>query len=143
MESLTLDISQIEFHEDAAEQLINFAKNEKVFLFDAPMGAGKTTFIKALCSYLGVIDNMSSPSYSIVNEYHISSNMKIFHFDLYRIKSSQELFELGFDEYLSSSNYVFIEWPELALPYLDSYMRIIINTNNNNRYIHAQIIKSS
>jgi tRNA threonylcarbamoyladenosine biosynthesis protein TsaE len=143
MKSLTLDISQIELHKEAAKQLIEFAKNEKVFLFDAPMGAGKTTFIKSLCDFLKVTDTMSSPTYSIVNEYCTASNYKVFHFDLYRIKSGEELFELGFEEYLSSNSYVFIEWPEFALSYLDSYLRIIINIENNNRYLCAEIIKNS
>jgi tRNA threonylcarbamoyladenosine biosynthesis protein TsaE len=143
MKTLTLDISQIELHKEAAKQLIAFAENEKVFLFDAPMGAGKTTFIKSLCDFLKVTDTMSSPTYSIVNEYRTASNDKVFHFDLYRIKSAEELFELGFDEYLSSNSYVFIEWPEFALPYLDSYLRIIIKMENNNRYLCAEIIKST
>ena len=143
MNSLTIDISKVEFHVDAAKQLVDFARNERVFLFDAPMGAGKTTFIKSLCKYLDVIDAMSSPTYSIVNEYHTKNNDKLFHFDLYRIRAAEELFEMGFEEYLTANNYVFIEWPELALPYLDSYLRIIINTENNNRYLCAEIIKNS
>jgi tRNA threonylcarbamoyladenosine biosynthesis protein TsaE len=143
MKSITIDISKIELHQEAAKQLIDFAENEKVFLFDAPMGSGKTTFIKSLCESLGVINTMSSPTYSIVNEYNTNFKYKIFHFDLYRLTSEQELFELGFEDYILSNNYVFIEWPDLAIPYLDSYLRIIINTENNNRYLRAEIIKSS
>ncbi len=143
MKSITIDISKIELHHEAAKQLIDFAENEKVFLFDAPMGSGKTTFIKSLCESLGVINTMSSPTYSIVNEYNTNFKYKIFHFDLYRLTSEQELFELGFEDYILSNNYVFIEWPDLAIPYLDSYLRIIINTENNNRYLRAEIIKSS
>lgn len=143
MKSITIDISKIEFHQEAAKQLIDFAENEKVFLFDAPMGSGKTTFIKSLCASLGVINTMSSPTYSIVNEYDTNIGYKVYHFDLYRLKSEQELFELGFEDYILSKNYVFIEWPELAISYLDSYLRIIINTENNNRYLCAEIIKSS
>lgn len=143
MKSITIDISKIELHQEAAKQLIDFAENEKVFLFDAPMGSGKTTFIKSLCASLGVINTMSSPTYSIVNEYDTNISYKVYHFDLYRLKSEQELFELGFEDYILSKNYVFIEWPELAIPYLDSYLRIIINTENNNRYLCAEIIKCS
>lgn len=141
MQKLNINISVLAEHNDAAKQLIEFAKEQRVFLFDAPMGAGKTTFIKSLCQYLGVMDSMSSPTYSIVNEYHTKTNLKIFHFDLYRLKSEQELFELGFEEYLNSNHYVFIEWPDLALSFLDSYMKIIINSENNNRYLSAEIIK--
>ena len=140
MRSLKIDISDISLHKEAAKQLIEFAKDQRAFLFDAPMGAGKTTFIKSLCQYLGVIDTMSSPTYSIVNEYHTKSNRKIFHFDLYRLKSPEELFELGFDEYIASGNYLFIEWPELALPFLDSCIKIIIKSENNYRYLCAEFI---
>jgi tRNA threonylcarbamoyladenosine biosynthesis protein TsaE len=143
METLKTDISDISLHKNAAKQLIEFAKDQRVFLFDAPMGSGKTTFIKSLCQYLGVIDTMSSPTYSIVNEYHTNSDLKIFHFDLYRLKSAEELFELGFDEYIASGNYLFIEWPDFAEPFLDSYLRIIINSENNNRYLCAEIFTNS
>ncbi len=140
MHNLKIDISDISLHKEAAKQLIVFAKEQRVFLFDAPMGAGKTTFIKSLCQHLGVIDTMSSPTYSIVNEYYTDSKLKIFHFDLYRLKAADELFDLGFDEYLASGNYLFIEWPTFAEPFLDSYLRIIINSDNNNRYLYAEFI---
>lgn len=143
MDTLKLDISDILHHETAAKQLIDFAKGQRIFLFDAPMGAGKTTFIKSLCQLLNVTDTMSSPTYSIVNEYYTNSKLKIYHFDLYRLKSSEELFEIGFEDYVESGNYLFIEWPELALPFLDSYLRIIINTENNNHYLYAESIKNS
>ena len=143
MEVLELDISDMYRHETAANQLIEFAKDHRVFLFEAPMGAGKTTFIKSLCQFLNVTDTMSSPTYSIVNEYHTNTNLKLYHFDLYRLKSPEELFELGFEDYVDSGNYLFIEWPELALPFLDSYLRIIIKIDNNNRYLCAESIKIS
>ncbi len=139
MESLKLDIANTSSHKEAAKQLIEFAKDRRVFLFDAPMGSGKTTFIKSLCEVLGVTDSMSSPTYSIVNEYHTSSKLKLFHFDLYRLKSSEELFELGFEEYLTSGNYVFIEWPELALPFVDLVVNVKIEAGENNRYLYAEI----
>ena len=140
MQSIRIDISDISLHKEAAKQVIEFAKDQRVFLFEAPMGGGKTTFIKTLCNHLGVIDTMSSPTYSIVNEYHINSKLKVFHFDLYRLKSPEELFELGFDEYISSGNYLFIEWPNFAEPFLDTYLRIIIKSENNNRYLCAEFI---
>lgn len=140
MEILELDISDMSRHETAAKQLIEFAKDHRVFLFEAPMGAGKTTFIKSLCQFLNVTDTMSSPTYSIVNEYYTNTNLKLYHFDLYRLKSPEELFEIGFEDYVDSGNYLFIEWPELALPFLDSYLRIIIKIENNNRYLCAESI---
>ncbi len=141
MQNIRLDISTIDLHQKAAEQLIAFAKTETVFLFDAPMGAGKTTFIKSLSTYLGVKDSMSSPTYGIVNEYHTTSAFKVFHFDLYRLNRSEELFDLGFEEYISGKDYVFIEWPELAMSFINSYILVKIEVNGNNRYLCAEIIK--
>jgi tRNA threonylcarbamoyladenosine biosynthesis protein TsaE len=143
MKNFKIDISNLSDHVIAAQQLLEFAGKERVFTFEAPMGSGKTTFIKSICHLLNVTDTMSSPTYSIVNEYHTQSNVKLFHFDLYRLKSQEELFELGFYEYLNSGNYVFIEWPELAADYLNSFVRIIINTQNNNRYLCAEIITNN
>jgi tRNA threonylcarbamoyladenosine biosynthesis protein TsaE len=143
MKFIRLDISDMSLHQEAAKQLIHFAKEQRIFLFEAQMGSGKTTFIKSLCEFLNVTDTMSSPTYSIVNEYYTNSNSKLYHFDLYRLKSSEELFEIGFEDYVESGNYVFIEWPDLALPFLDSYLRIIIKIENNNRYLCAESIKNS
>ena len=78
------------------------------------MGSGKTTFIKQLCKELGVKDNMSSPTYPIVNEYLTKTGNKVYHFDLYRIKNIEECMDLGMEDYLYSGNYCFVEWPEIA-----------------------------
>lgn len=96
---------------EAANRLLNFAGTQKVFLFFGEMGAGKTTFIKALSRALGVIDAVSSPTYSIVNEYSLTDG-SVYHFDFYRLKSQEEAFDIGFEEYLYSNKYCFIEWPE-------------------------------
>ena len=96
---------------EAANRLLNFAGTQKVFLFFGEMGAGKTTFIKALSHALGVIDAVSSPTYSIVNEYSLTDG-SVYHFDFYRLKSQEEAFDIGFEEYLYSKKYCFIEWPE-------------------------------
>jgi tRNA threonylcarbamoyladenosine biosynthesis protein TsaE len=139
--TLTIDISELQMHKGAVKQLMEFCGKETVFLFDAEMGSGKTTFIKAICIYLGVTDTMSSPTFSIVNEYKTPVN-KIFHFDLYRIKNLKELYEIGFEEYLQGKNYVFIEWPTLALTFIDSYIEIKIEMKGNNRYLRAQILRN-
>ncbi len=83
----------------------------KIILFEGEMGAGKTTFIKALLKELDSSDEVSSPTFSIVNEYEIPDG-KVFHFDLYRIKSEEEAMDFGVEEYLYSGNYCFIEWPD-------------------------------
>lgn len=138
--TLRTDISSLEAHASAADELIAFAGMQRVFLFEAPMGAGKTTFIKSLCNRLGVIDTMSSPTYSVVNEYATRDHHRIYHFDLYRLKSSMELLEIGFEEYLASGNYLFIEWPELALPLIGSHVNVNIELNRNIRYLCAELI---
>jgi tRNA threonylcarbamoyladenosine biosynthesis protein TsaE len=141
MSILKLDITEIDSLKKAAEELIKFSENETVFLFDAEMGNGKTTFIKAICSNLGVIDTMSSPTYSIVNEYK-TINGKVFHFDLYRINSIEELYDLGFEEYFDDKNRVFIEWPAFVAPFVKSYIDIKIKIEGNNRYLYAQILSN-
>lgn len=95
----------------AAVAILKLVGNEKIFLFQGEMGAGKTTLIKSICHSLGMMEMVSSPTYSIVNEY-IYPGGKIYHFDFFRIKSQSEALDIGFEEYLSSDNYCFIEWPE-------------------------------
>jgi len=77
------------------------------------MGAGKTTFIKAISSVLGAVDVVQSPSFPIINEYKTSTGDSIFHFDFYRIRKTEEVFDIGYEEYIYSGSYCFIEWPEL------------------------------
>lgn len=137
---LRIDISKPEAHAAAAAELLAFAGQERVFLFEAPMGAGKTTFIKVLCARLGVQDTMSSPTYAVVNEYATGDHQRVYHFDLYRLKSTAELLDIGFEEYLESGNYLFIEWPELAMPLIGSYVKVNIELNENIRYLCAQLI---
>jgi len=93
-----------------ARKIIETATS-KIFLFYGSMGVGKTTLIKEISHQLGTLDDASSPSFSIVNEYEISEGL-IYHFDFYRIQKPQEALDLGFEDYLYSGNYVFIEWPE-------------------------------
>lgn len=108
---MELRISGTEQLQDAATQLIEFAGNERIFLFYGDMGVGKTTFIKALSRQLGVSKNVSSPTFSIVNEYQ-ADNSLIYHFDFYRLKKESEALDLGYEDYFYSGNYCFIEWPE-------------------------------
>jgi tRNA threonylcarbamoyladenosine biosynthesis protein TsaE len=88
------------------------ANKHKIITFQGEMGVGKTTFIKELCKNLGVTGNTSSPTFSLVNEYEIANNQKIYHFDFYRIKSETEALDMGIDDYFDSGNWCFIEWPE-------------------------------
>jgi tRNA threonylcarbamoyladenosine biosynthesis protein TsaE len=141
LSKLELDISDVSKLPEACKKLIEFAGRSKVIAFNGEMGAGKTTFIKELCKTLGSQDDFGSPTYSIVNEYKLPKG-KIFHFDLYRLKNEEELFDLGFEEYLQSGNYCFIEWPELAQPFfLTPYLTTIIQQTQNNRYFCAEIVE--
>lgn len=94
-----------------ATKLLELAGEKKVFLFEAPMGAGKTTIIKALCTELGATEPITSPTFSIVNEYQ-GEEAPIYHFDFYRLKDEQEAYDLGYEEYFYSGNYCFVEWPQ-------------------------------
>lgn len=120
-----------------ANEVLFFAGNIKVFAFYAEMGAGKTTLIKEICRQLGSIDNFSSPTYSVVNEYEIKNNrQKIFHMDCYRLKNIDEALSVGMEEYLTGNNYCFIEWPELIEPLLPlQTVKICIRTDGNVRNV--------
>lgn len=96
----------------AARKFIELMGEHRLFAFYGGMGAGKTTFIKALCQELGVTDNVSSPTFAIVNEYG-SDIGPIYHFDFYRIKSPAEVMDLGFEDYAYSGHLCLMEWPEL------------------------------
>ena len=97
---------------EIARKLVEQFAEERVFAFYGKMGAGKTTFIKAICEEMGVQETVNSPTFSIVNEYEAKNGEIIYHFDCYRINKIQEALDLGAEEYLYSGNYCFIEWPE-------------------------------
>ncbi|WP_074406389.1 MULTISPECIES: tRNA (adenosine(37)-N6)-threonylcarbamoyltransferase complex ATPase subunit type 1 TsaE [Aquimarina] len=119
---------------DVAEKIISNATS-KIILFDAEMGVGKTTLIKEICKYLGVEDIISSPTYSLVNEYE-SNDGVIYHFDFYRIKEEEEAYQIGFEEYLDSDAWIFIEWPEKVSGLLPkNSISITINLLDNEKRI--------
>ena len=129
---MNIEFSLTEINEVAAQVLVQNPK--KVILFNGEMGAGKTTFIKAFSKLLGVNDTMSSPTFSLVNEYQTSQNQKIFHFDVYRIKSEDEALDMGIEEYLYSGNWCFIEWSEKIpnlIPQEHSLITIKMLANGN------------
>ncbi len=110
-----------------AKSLLDFAEERSIFVFKGSLGAGKTTFIKYLSQAIGSNDEVTSPTYSIVNEY-VSSNYSIFHFDLYRMKDYEEILDIGFWEYFEENTYIFIEWADLVVAELDKYTFVSIET---------------
>ena len=94
-----------------SKTIIDFIKEYQIIAFRGDLGAGKTTLIKNICNLLGVIDNVSSPTFSIVNEYESGEELKVFHFDFYRLESEEEAFDLGIEDYFYSGNLCLIEWP--------------------------------
>ncbi|RKR81291.1 tRNA threonylcarbamoyladenosine biosynthesis protein TsaE [Mucilaginibacter gracilis] len=123
---MIIEVNSIDYLPQAAAKIISQAANSKIFLFNGEMGAGKTTLIKALCKVLGVNDNVTSPTFSIVNEYKIPAG-KIYHFDFYRLKNQTEALDMGCEEYFYSGDYCFIEWPAMIPDLIpDKYIDINI-----------------
>jgi len=110
MDSLTLkSLSDLNI---VAEKFLRLMRDNKVFAFFGPMGVGKTTFIKALCNELGVVEIVTSPTFALINEYQTGSGQIIYHFDFYRIEKIEEVYDFGYEDYFFSDNYCFIEWPD-------------------------------
>ncbi|MFW5493762.1 MAG: tRNA (adenosine(37)-N6)-threonylcarbamoyltransferase complex ATPase subunit type 1 TsaE [Prevotella sp.] len=123
---------------DAAKTFINNMGTGKVFAFYGKMGAGKTTFIKAVCEELGVTDVITSPTFAIVNEYRSDTTGElIYHFDFYRIKKLDEVYDMGYEDYFYSGALCFLEWPELIEELLpsDAVKVTISETDNGDRMI--------
>ncbi|MFT3995126.1 MAG: tRNA (adenosine(37)-N6)-threonylcarbamoyltransferase complex ATPase subunit type 1 TsaE [Dysgonomonas sp.] len=107
-----IKIDSLETIDEAAVEFIKTMGDNTVFAFRGEMGAGKTTFIKAICENLGVSDTINSPTFAIVNEYRSDSGELIYHFDFYRINKIEEAYDFGYEDYFFSGSLCFIEWPE-------------------------------
>lgn len=120
---MELLINNLEELETAAEKLLAFAGDRKKWCFYGELGTGKTTFIKVLCKYLNVQESVTSPTYSLVNEYtyhgaQTNAVQYLYHMDLYRLKQIEEALDIGIEDYLDDPNYCFIEWAEIIEPIL-------------------------
>lgn len=128
-----ITITSLDSINDAAKEFVKNMGEGKVYAFYGKMGAGKTTFIKAICECLGVDDTVTSPTFAIVNEY--SSNkvdFPIYHFDFYRIKKLEEVYDMGYEDYFYGGGVCFIEWPELIEDLLpESAIRVDIKENED------------
>ena len=116
--------------DEIGNQLLENFGNQKKIVFFGEMGVGKTTLIKSICKALNVQDIVTSPTFSVVNEYQTDIGGAIFHFDFFRIKNKEELLDFGFEEYIYSDNYCLIEWPEKAEGLLDDNFAEIRMTKN-------------
>lgn len=134
----TITISNLDSIGKAAREFMAQMGDDTVFAFYGKMGAGKTTFIKALCKELGVEDEVNSPTFAIINEYRSTTTAElIYHFDFYRIKKLEEVYDLGYEDYFYSGALCFIEWPELVeelLP-LDAKKVTIAENSDGSRTI--------
>ncbi|MDR1742554.1 MAG: tRNA (adenosine(37)-N6)-threonylcarbamoyltransferase complex ATPase subunit type 1 TsaE [Dysgonamonadaceae bacterium] len=125
---MTIEIKQLSDIHAAARDFISQTEGHSVFAFYGRMGAGKTTFIKALCEELGVKEPVSSPSFAIVNEYRDGNGKPVYHFDFYRINKIEEAFDFGYEDYFYSDSRCFIEWPELVETLLpENTVKVSIN----------------
>lgn len=129
---MTITIKDLDHIEEAAREFIAQMGDDTVFAFYGKMGAGKTTFIKALCKLLGVEDEVNSPTFAIINEYRSQTTAElIYHFDFYRIKKLEEVYDLGYEDYFYSGALCFIEWPELVEELLPLDAKKVTITENS------------
>lgn len=124
--------------------MIDLCKDLNVWVFKGELGAGKTTLIKAIAKQLGVVDAVTSPTFSIVNEYMDNKGGKVFHFDFYRIEDPEEAWEIGLEEYFYSGNYCFVEWAEKVPAFIpDEFAFVeILRKDQEKREIMVKIIKN-
>ncbi len=135
---MQIKIESLEQIREAAREFVQHAGDRKVFAFYGKMGAGKTTFIKAICEELGVEDVITSPTFAIVNEYRSDTTGElIYHFDFYRIKKLDEVYDMGYEDYFYSGALCFLEWPELIEEILpgDAVKVSIVEEENGSRVV--------
>lgn len=129
---MEIKIESLQQIHEAARTFIQAMGDNTVFAMYGKMGAGKTTFTKAVCECLGVEDVINSPTFAIVNEYRSDSGELIYHFDFYRIKRLEEVYDMGYEDYLYSGALCFIEWPELIEDLLpEDAVRVTIEENED------------
>jgi len=129
-----ITISGLHEIDERAEEFLSLIGSSRTIAFYGEMGVGKTTFIKSLCKALKVTDEVTSPTFAIVNEYETQNDYKVYHFDFYRIKKEEEIFDFGYEEYADSDNYCLMEWPDKAenlLPDRTLRVNIVIDKKDN------------
>lgn len=135
---MKLTINDVTQLRRVARQLLDTYPDERFYAFYASMGVGKTTLIKALCEELGVVQNVCSPTFAIVNEYVAADGEPVYHFDFYRLKRLSEAYDLGYEDYFYSGYYCFTEWTEKIEELLpDHYLRITMEEHGGERTLEA------
>lgn len=123
-----------------AQELIHYAGSCKIWLFSGDLGAGKTTLIQAICRQLGIIEHVTSPTFSLINTYHLASEEVIYHMDAYRLRSEEEAFDMDYPYYFETGTYCFIEWPDKISSYIPTphiRIQIIPQKDPQQRKVHV------
>ena len=139
----TFNINSVDELSQVSDLLISWRDKSDIIAFYGPMGAGKTTLIKNLCHKLGVTDEVNSPTFALVNEYPTPVEGSIFHFDFYRIKKLEEVYDIGYEDYFYSGKLCLLEWPELIDPLMPDHfikVEIALGDTDNARKIKCTVI---
>ncbi|MCQ2306540.1 MAG: tRNA (adenosine(37)-N6)-threonylcarbamoyltransferase complex ATPase subunit type 1 TsaE [Bacteroidales bacterium] len=142
METKIFEINSVEELSQVTDLLLSWRDKSDIIAFYGPMGAGKTTLIKNLCHRMGVTDEVNSPTFALVNEY-LTENDSIFHFDFYRIKKLEEVFDIGYEDYFYSGHLCLLEWPELIDPLMPEHfikVEIALGNTDTSRTIKCSVL---
>lgn len=138
------EINSVEELSQVSDYLLSLRSSSDIVAFYGPMGAGKTTLIKNLCHQMGVTDEVNSPTFAIVNEYVTLEGESVYHFDFYRIKRLEEVFDIGYENYFYSGNWCLLEWPEMIEPLMpEEFIRVDISLGDtdDSRKIVVSLVK--
>ena len=143
MQDITFEINNIEELSKVSDLLLEWRDKSNIIAFYGAMGAGKTTLVKNLCQKLGVNDEVNSPTFALVNEYQTETFDSLFHFDFYRIKSLEEVFDIGYEDYFYGGSLCLLEWPELIDPLMPEHfikVEITHGDTDTNRKIRCSLV---
>ena len=143
MNEKVFNINSVDELSQVSDLLISWREKSNIIAFYGPMGAGKTTLIKNLCHKLGVTDEVNSPTFALVNEYPTPIEDSIFHFDFYRIKKLEEVYDIGYEDYFYSGRLCLLEWPELIDPLMPDHfikVEIALGDSDNARKIKCTVV---
>lgn len=139
-----IEINSVEELPQVSEYLLGLREESDIIAFYGPMGAGKTTLIKNLCHRMGVTDEVNSPTFAIVNEYVTEESESVYHFDFYRIKKLEEVYDIGYENYFYSGNLCLLEWPEMIEPLMpEKFIRvdIALGDTDDSRKIVVSVVE--